>query len=148
MSDTFLRFVSAVPTFVPSASAAAQAEALLRRQLRAEAYLWRISDHVTFVDAGSNWERVFCPSCGADAEPWWADAMSGAAEQRFQSLQVFARCCGSLVSLNELRYGWPVAFGRFVLEATNPLGRGLSSQQIEELGAVLGCPVRQVHAHV
>ncbi|NZD50784.1 hypothetical protein [Rhizobium leguminosarum] len=35
-------------------------------------------------------------------------------------INTVAPCCGATVSLNDLRYVWPAAFGRFALEAHNP----------------------------
>jgi hypothetical protein len=52
------------------------------------------------------------------------------------------------VSLNELRYVWPVAFASFVLEAVNPFSMGLSAPQLEKLAGALGCPVREIPAHL
>jgi hypothetical protein len=74
--------------------------------------------------------------------------MSTAAEGRFKSLMVEAGCRGGTVLLNELDYGWPVGFGRFVLEAMNPNLSGLGVKQIEALGAVLGWRVREIAVHV
>ena len=148
MSDTYFRYVPVDPAFKPTAVAAAQAVALLRSHLHAESVASRFAEAVEFVDAGGNWEGVLCPACGSDAEGWWADAMSQAAETQFESLQVRAGCCGALVSLNELRYGWPVAFGSFILEAANPSSQGLLPEQLEQLGAVLGCAVREIKARV
>ncbi|WSH63252.1 hypothetical protein U8Q05_16350 [Rhizobium ruizarguesonis] len=38
----------------------------------------------------------------------------------FKDLNTVAPCCGATVSLNDLRYVWPAAFGHFALEAHNP----------------------------
>ncbi len=107
-----------------------------------------IKEQVVFVDAGGNWDGVHCPSCGADAEGWWSDAMEVAAESGFENLRVIAACCGADVSLNELRYGWPVAFGRFFLEAANPNVAGISEQALQQLGDAVGGPMRQIQVHV
>ena len=74
--------------------------------------------------------------------------MSEAAEAGFASLKVRARCCGEEVSLNELRYGWPVAFASFCLEVRNPWLQGLAPEQLQELRTKLGCEVREIKAHV
>ena len=74
--------------------------------------------------------------------------MSAAAEQDFSSLDVVAGCCGTTVSLNELKYVWPVAFGRFALDAMNPNVERLLPAQLEQLGAAMGCPVREVLQHL
>ena len=74
--------------------------------------------------------------------------MDVAASSGFENLQIRAACCGADVSLNGLKYGWPVAFGRFFLEARNPNVTGLSSEALLELGQALGGPVRQIQVHV
>lgn len=149
MSDTVLRIVPADPAYRPEAAAAAAAEQLLRLFLpRCEGVNAVVSEHIRFVDAGENWEGVFCPTCGSDADPWWSDAVSQAHESKFESLTVRAACCGTLVSLNELRYGWPVAFASFILEALNPEEMHLPPEQLARLESVLGCSVRVVQAHI
>jgi hypothetical protein len=74
--------------------------------------------------------------------------MLSASEADFEDLTVSAACCQTNVGLNELRYGWPVAFGRYVLEIVNPLVGGLTPAARDELGLLLGCPVTEVWAHV
>jgi hypothetical protein len=149
MSDTVLHIVPAEPVYRPSPSAAIAAEHLLRSFWPGcESITAVSSERIRFVDAGENWEGVACPQCGADAEAWWSDAVSEAHESQYQSLIVRAACCGATVSLNELRYGWPVAFASFSLEALNPGTQDLSPEQRAQLESVLGCPVRLVEARV
>lgn len=149
MSDSFLRYVPVDPRFQPEPAAADHAKALLASYLpEAQAVVAEFSDQVQFVDPGENWSGVFCPHCNADAEPWWSDAVSRAYEDRFRSLDITMPCCGVVVSLNDLRYVWPVAFGRFVLEAMNPNVKGLSAPQMSALAQVVGCPLREIAAHV
>jgi len=149
VSDNWLRYVPADPYFQPAASSVAIAEAVLRSFLpQAESVESRFCDSVTFFDPGANWSGVYCSACGADAEPWWDTAMFRAHESHFASLATQAQCCGAVVSLNELRYGWPAAFGRFVLEAMNPCVAKLSTLQVERLGATLGCSVREIQVHL
>ena len=74
--------------------------------------------------------------------------MEAAADGGFENLRVIAACCGADVSLNGLKYGWPVALGRFFLEAVNPNVAGISEQALQQLGDALGAPVRQVQVHV
>ena len=106
------------------------------------------SERVKFIDPGANWSGVHCPSCGADAESWWAEAISHASESDFESLEIKTPCCNATVSLNELRYVWPAAFGSFVLEAMNPNAKGLSSTQLAQLAGVVGCTLREIPVHL
>jgi hypothetical protein len=147
MSDQAFRYVPREPTFQPSEARAYAAARWLEQTIGGLAVA-RALPAVEFVDAGQNWDGVRCPSCDADAEPWWGEAMSRAAESGFVSLQVRAPCCGDTVSLNELTYAWPVAFGSFVLEVSNPSRGGLSQQELHDLGEQLGCLVTQVTAHI
>ena len=149
MSDSALRYVPIDPSFCPEPVAVAAAEAALKSMLpAAESIAAQLSEHVRFVDAGGNWEGVRCPACGEDAESWWSDAMSTAAESDFRSLLVTAHCCGTSVSLDKMKYGWPVAFGRFVLEAFNPNSRGLSEAELERISILIGCDLLEVKAYL
>jgi hypothetical protein len=149
MSDNWLRYVPADPYFRPVLSCTAAAEAMLRSFApQAESVRSEFHGSVTFFDPGANWSGVECSACGTDAEAWWGEAMSFAAETRFTSLSTTAQCCGATVSLNELRYGWPAAFGSFVLEAMNPNIKNLSPEQIERLSAIIGCAVREIPVHL
>ena len=149
MSDNWLRYVPSDPRFQPTPSAVEQAKVLLMSYLpQSEEVTAEFFESPQFIDPGSNWSGVSCSSCGANAEPWWDEAVSRAADQGFSSLEVHAPCCGAKVSLNELRYEWPAAFGSFVLEAMNPNRKGLSDEQLEQLGRVLGGAVREVAQHL
>ena len=149
MSDNYLRYVPVSPTFQPERTAAEAAQKLLTEFLpQAEEIDFELLEDVEFIDAGSNWSGVRCPLCNADAEGWWGDAMSTAAESRFTNLNVRTPCCDGNTSLDKLNYQWPVAFGRFVLEAGNPNSTGLSAAQLQKLSVVLGSPLREVAAHV
>lgn len=73
--------------------------------------------------------------------------MSSAASVNFAKLTLAAPCCGQQVSLNDLNYLWPSAFGRYTLEAMNPNTKGLSTDQIQLLAKTLGCEVREIPVH-
>lgn len=144
MSDTWLLYVPEDPFHSPDRDAAERTRVLLQKLLPdAEAVEYRYEDSVVFIDAGQNWEGVTCPACGEDAEAWWGDMMDAAFEQGFEDLTCTAGCCGARVALNELNYGWPVAFGRFVLKAMNPNSAGLAAQ-IQEIEQTLGCGVHEI----
>jgi hypothetical protein len=145
VSDHWLKYVPADPLFRPTSSAAAAAKLLLRAFLPdADVVEARFLGHVTFIDPGSNWSGVHCPACGTDAQGWWAGAIASAYRAGFACLDTRAPCCDAAVSLNELRYVFPAAFGSFVLEARNPGAKRLSSGRITLLGATLGCAVREI----
>lgn len=101
-------------------------------------------DKVVFYDSGENWSGVECSACGADAEDWWAEAMDTAFADEFKNLSVKTPCCDAIVSLNDLRYIWPVGFGRFALEAHNPNIGDTSEEQDQRIAESLGNPVRKI----
>ena len=149
MSDHVLRLVPNKPLFLPDPAAASGAVALLRAYFpQAQEVKSKYFESVSFIDAGENWEGVSCPACGADAEPWWGEAVSAATSAGVSSLATQALCCGTSLQLNELKYGWPVAFGRFVLDVLNPNALGLAPEQLAQLSAQLGCQLLTVHARV
>jgi hypothetical protein len=149
MSDNWLRYVPTDPQYQPTVAQATGAEQLLASFLpQSEEVRSEFTEHAVFVDPGSNWSGVHCPSCGEDAEAWWGEAMSAAAEANFTNLTTVAPCCSGQVSLNELNYNWPCAIGRYVLEAMNPNQRGLAPEQAKLLAIQLGCDIREVPVHL
>lgn len=149
MSDHWLQYVPKDPTFRPSSAAAERAQLLLSSLLpEAESVDSKFEEKVSFFHPGANWSGVQCPSCGADAEPWWDEAMEQASEAEFNNLQCVAPCCGASVSLNGLRYLWPAAFGSYVLEAMNPNSRGLPAGKLAQLQAALGCELVEIPLHL
>lgn len=90
MSDSILRIIPRNPGFVPSA-AAQQAVLLILRGVFQQADDISACDHeeVVFVDAGENFETIFCPSCKkAIDHDWWLDIMDEAASSHFTDLVV------------------------------------------------------------
>jgi hypothetical protein len=149
MSDNWLRYVPVDPQLQPSPLAAKAAEALLVAFFpEAEEVNSEFTESVAFIDPGANWSGVQCPCCGADAQAWWDDAMSVAADAGFTSLSVRASCCGAMTSLNAMRYVWPAAFGRYVIEAMNPNVKSLSANQLSQLATTLGGPITEVAVHI
>ncbi|HKB96229.1 MAG TPA: hypothetical protein VKB94_05225, partial [Rhizomicrobium sp.] len=57
-------------------------------------------------------------------------------------------CCGAEISLNDLHYDRPAAFGRFVLEVMNPNVRDTPPEQDRALADRIGHELRKVWAHI
>lgn len=149
MSDHWLRYVPQDPRYRPTDQQARAAEELLASFLpESDDVRSEFQEHTVFFDPGSNWSGVLCSSCGADAESWWSDAMRSAAAANFTDLTRVAACCGTLVSLNNLNYAWPCAFGRYALAAKNPKKKGLTLAQTRRLADALGCGVHEVPVHL
>lgn len=149
MSDSILRFVPADPSWQPSPADARKAVALLRSFVpEADDVKQEFEAEVRFYDPGQNWSGVECSACRADAEPWWGDAMETAFAYGLTSLWLEAPCCGTTISLNDLRYVSPAAFGRFALEALNPNIRDTTEEQDRRIAECLGTHVRKIWARV
>jgi hypothetical protein len=114
----------------------------------ADAVKAEFKDEIEFFHPGTNWSGVKCSACGADAETWWTEAMNDAHATGFSDLMLKATCCGAYVSLNDLQYVWPAAFGSFVLEAMNPDVEQLTPSEEEQLESCLGCELRRIWAHI
>lgn len=88
-------------------------------------------------------------ACGVDPEvEQWDFGLETELEPFFTNLVVMMPCCGSELSLNDLRYDWPAGFARFSLEALNPNVYDISDAQFEALQQVLGCELRKIWAHI
>jgi hypothetical protein len=149
MSDNWLQFVPRDPTYRPSREAAEATRLLLSSFLpEAEYVTSQFEENTMFFHPGANWSGVLCSACGADATPWWGEAMEKAAVAHFRKLQCMAPCCGASVSLNGLKYLWPAAFGSYVLKAMNPNSKGLSRSQLVQLQSVLGCELVEIPQHL
>jgi hypothetical protein len=149
MSDNWLQLVPSDPQFRPDAAQAERARQLFASFVPlADDVSAEVTDEVRFFDPGGNWSGVECPAYGAAAQEWWAEAVSAAARTGFESLSCVAKCCRATVSLNELRYIWPAAFGSFALVAVNPNVPNLSATQLVQLEQELGCTLRVVWRHL
>lgn len=146
MSDSILRIIPSEPTFVPSIDAQQGGASLVREAFpHADDVSVRIEDDVTFVDAGENFDAVFCPQCKSELEQdGWADAMERAASTGFLDLDVPLPCCGESTSLNDLRYEMPQGFARFVIDVVNPETADIPESLEARLGDVLGSTPRFV----
>jgi len=145
MSVTILRYVPNDPYWQPTAEAAEEAVLLVRSITPAsESIEKRFEEKVRFYDPGENWSGVECGMCGADAEAWWGDAMDRAFTTDFVRLDLKTPCCDRTTSLNDLRYVWPAAFGRFSIEAISPSIADTTAEQDLKIARCLGAPLRKI----
>ena len=150
MSDNFLKIAPLRVNYVPDAEAVRQTTALLKSLLpKADKVASREWSGIQFVDQGCFFEHVSCPECGSELNlDWWHECMNSRwneSSKCFLSLDVKTPCCGCETTLNDLRYDWPAAFSRCILEVMNP-GRDLSHEEIDQIETTIGCPVRKVLA--
>ncbi|OIJ65409.1 hypothetical protein [Streptomyces mangrovisoli] len=108
-------------------------------------------DTVTFVDCGSNLERIGCPHCGAVLDlDTWHDLLDAAGDEDggFPTLTVVVPCCAGTTSLDALDYDWPCGFARFEIALWNPERAWLDDADLAAVATALGHPVRQIRAHI
>ena len=149
MSDNWITLIPTDPNLQPTAESAERARTLLTSFVpRAQEIELEFTDNPQFIGPCGNWEGVACPACGANAEPWWSDAVGRAYVTGFTDLSVTAPCCNARLSLNDLNYIPPAGFARFVLSAQNPYVEDLSPPQMQQLETCLGCRLRRIWAHI
>lgn len=149
MSDDWLRLIPADPSWTPSPERAERAVAKLfslapdADRVEAEVY-----EEVTFIDQGSNFERLNCPACRAELTmEWWTERMDEAAVSSFSQLEATTPCCATATTLNEVSYDWPAGFARVEISALNPRRSWLDETELGQVADALGHPLRQVMAH-
>ncbi|HEY7418220.1 MAG TPA: hypothetical protein VH593_23775 [Ktedonobacteraceae bacterium] len=148
MSENLLRLIPTNPLYVPSSDAQNQARTLLASLLPEGEINLTVTEEISFIDQGSNFERVLCPCCGAVVPmEWWSQEMDRAyGASQFQDLSIMLPCCQTPSSLNDLDYDWPAGFAQFLLEARSP-GGDLTPEQVSLVASLLGCSVHKIWAH-
>lgn len=148
MSVEYLQLIPEDPYYTPPKQAQSVAQEKLSRLLPGAAKIsTSVYDTVQFIDQGENFESVSCPFCNNDLKNWWGSAMDAAYKTLFKNLSVTLPCCHGQTSLNNLRYQMPTGFTQFVLSARNPdFGRNLTDDELEPIGRVLNCKIRQIWA--
>jgi hypothetical protein len=138
VSDTYLILCAKDPQAqIDETNAESACDALEKLFPDADEVSYDLFDEVRFIDPGQTFDKVTCPACGKDAEPWWSHAMDTAAKSEFEDLIATAKCCGARVSLNDLIYEPNAGFGRFALVVMNAGVEGISSGQQHELELLL-----------
>ena len=149
MSENFYELIPVAPDYLPNAASRQRALARFTTFVQAAEVTVTVSDEIQFHGAMGNFESVSCPACGRVLDlDWWSKAMDAAYESRFADLSVALPCCGTLASLNELRYYFPQGFARFVLSAREPGVIDLDDDQLRELESILACSLRKLWVHV
>ncbi|HST03515.1 MAG TPA: hypothetical protein VLQ48_02130 [Chloroflexia bacterium] len=162
MSIDIIKLIPSSPEYVPDALAQERAVAFLKSLLLpnpdpSSEITTEVTEHVEFIDQGTNFERIVCPFCEAELTiEWWHEVMDKAYEERFGDLSIAAPCCHIETSLNDLQYEWPAGFARFVLKLYEPFSidsKGvyqmleLSEDMLEKLQDTLGSRLRIIWAH-
>jgi hypothetical protein len=144
MSDNLLRLIPDVADYVPPSDRVAIAVSTLSSSYPAALVEANDYPEVRFIDAGGNFEAIYCPCSGDKLDlDWWGRSMDQAALSHFADLTVVTPCCGCATSLNELRYHWPAGFARFCLTLAQP-PEDIEASIREAVGKVLGASLRRV----
>jgi hypothetical protein len=151
MSDNWIVLVPQDPSFIPETA----------KQLRARDRFAEIAPHahqieikvcdtIRFFDSGGNFERVVCPSCGAEIPifDWWRDRMDEDYDGGFKLASYVTPCCGIAKTLHQLVYEWPATFGRFALSAMNPNIGLLDDKYKRELEEILETKLTVIYQHI
>jgi hypothetical protein len=150
VSDNWLRLIPTEPAWVPDREAQARIEAAFAALVpRAAEVTVETHEEAVFVDCGGNFESIHCPVCGAALTiASWQEMMDAASATRFTALDMPAPCCGTSVSLNDLRYQWPMGFARWEISARSPDRRALTDAEIRGLEHAVGHSLRQIWQHI
>lgn len=151
MSDDILSFVPRDPRHIPAPDAQQRALMRLRALLPdAVSFDTEQSELVRFHDCGENFESISCPHCSADLPlDWWSDAMGADFDGGgFRLDATELPCCQATGTLNELRYDWPQAFGRFSISVRNPDIGSVPDTLLRAIEAELGCALIVVRQRI
>ena len=145
MSDFMVKIIPTSADCRVSDDKAGEVLQYLNSKIAADCVEYRTSETPSFVDCGSNLEKIVCPICGAEISfDWWGQAMQAASAGCFNDLTVRLPCCGVIGSLNDLKYHFPCGFACAEVDILNPACEpdGECLRRVEE---ILGVPVRVIH---
>lgn len=106
-----------------------------------------IDDSPIFFDCGGSLEYVRCPFCKADLDTVWNDWMQRWYEGDHNQLGIETPCCSKLTTLNDLDYKSPQGFACVGVRSEWELIE-ISANDLEEIGAHIGAPVRLIWQHI
>jgi hypothetical protein len=124
MSDTIYNIIPESYNLFPiDIRAIDGAVKMLKMYIQADNIYWESFESPTFIDCGSNFESVTCPSCGKDISmDVWQEMMDMCYERSyFNSLNIFLPCCKKESTLNDLIYKMDCGFAKFVIKVLNPM---------------------------
>lgn len=150
MGLSCLRIIPSDPAWIPEPPIAERLAARAR-----DMFAWRSEEvsvmdrgEIVFVDQGQLFGEIRCPISGSViAVGWWKSRMSEAYGNGFTDLSVRTPCCGYQTSLNELDYRPAAGFARLIIEVTDLEYEYAQEEEMAELSAIAGRPLRQISAH-
>jgi hypothetical protein len=149
MSDNWIALIPEDPRFVPDLTKQRRArDRFAEIAPDADEIEIKVSESVEFFDCGTHFERVRCPSCGAEIPlAWWQDRMDEDHDDGFKLAAYATPCCGRKSTLNEFVYEWPQGFARFALDAMNANIGQLDDKYKREFENILGIKLRIIYQH-
>ncbi len=145
MSENVFFLVPRAPEWQPSLQAATRAAALLKTMATSPDQVdFKYYEQLQLFHPFGNWEGVRCPYCSVDVEDWFHGMLDTVyIDEIWTRLDAMTPCCHRPVSLNDLAFGWPCAFGRFAVRGVNA-GAVPDADQMTALEACLGCKLTGV----
>jgi len=150
MSDDFIVLVPSDPDVAASSEVQLRVAALLKRLApSADSITPEVTDAIRFHDAGTNFEHIRCPRCGAGISiDWWQDRLDEDSDGEGFRLDSYPTpCCGNSRTLNQLEYDWPQAFGRSSWTVDNANIGEIDAAAKAELDAAAETPLVVIRQH-
>ncbi len=148
MSDCIIKIIPTDPYYHTDRQKIHKIVDYLKVRIKADNIELKTYDTPTFINCGSNLEKIMCPICGATIGfDWWSVAMDTAWNRSFMELSVKLPCCGGSSTLNDLQYHFPCGFSCVELSVLNPLGEP-NHECLSYIQELLGTPMRCIQAHI
>jgi hypothetical protein len=151
MSDDFIVLVPSDPTCAAPLEVQQRVVAVLKRLAPSAASIVpQVSEAIRFHDAGANFESIRCPRCGAEISiDWWQERMDDdSAGDGFRLDSYAAPCCGHTLTMSQLIYDWPQAFGRTSWTVQNANVGEIDAEAKAQLEVAAGFPLVVVYQHL
>lgn len=147
MSDYLVKIIPKNPVYSLPPKQADNIIHVLKTHCQAEQITVSFYEFPTFIDCGSNLQKINCPHCGMEISfDWWNKVMTSASQQHFQNLSIITPCCERESTLNALEYDFPCGFARLEFAMLNPVAK-IGTKLRFAVEEMLGTPIRIIHAH-
>ena len=149
MSDSFIVLIPADPhAALPETAEAVRAELADIVETPDS----RVKDYgkLQFIDAGQNFERIGCPSCGHTFTiPEWHEWMNADwhGEEGFHLHTRSSPCCATDMTLNDLVYEWPQGFAHWFVGARDVNHGRLTDDELALLQDIAGIGLKPIYQH-
>lgn len=147
MTAITVQFVPCDPHFTPGTIGISAAGLYLKQAVPNATQVEAMArDGIDVFFPGDNLTACSCPSCKSEIPAGVWQTILGADYDEasgFMLLRQQMPCCGDRLAVNELVFDWPVAFGKFALQITNPQfdtsNQDEARRLAKDLSPILGC---------